>query len=224
MKNRKPMLLNRTGLRMQLTASEWYIGRNPKLIVIALKLNACFMSLWEEVDVFCVNTCVCVGVCMCVWHVWLVLCMQVAGKGVPAWPDIPKQQGNQLGNLTPADRHGSVQVSQMWTPRLIVSEESGRLQTLIWVVTPCCLMVDMNISEERAAFVSESQDAVGWIGWVQWRANKMLPKPVETVNITIYWYAVGSLFFLHFTDLISYSLPVWHCSCQNWGWRQHMPP
>ncbi|XP_069697343.1 casein kinase I isoform X1 [Periplaneta americana] len=33
-----------------------------------------------------------------------------AGKGVPAWPDIPKQQGNQLGNLTPADRHGSVQV------------------------------------------------------------------------------------------------------------------
>ncbi|PSN31314.1 Casein kinase I isoform gamma-3 [Blattella germanica] len=32
------------------------------------------------------------------------------GKGVPAWPDIPKQQGNQLGNLTPADRHGSVQV------------------------------------------------------------------------------------------------------------------
>ncbi|XP_068081568.1 casein kinase I isoform X3 [Anabrus simplex] len=32
------------------------------------------------------------------------------GKGVPAWPDVPKQQGNALGNLTPADRHGSVQV------------------------------------------------------------------------------------------------------------------
>lgn len=33
-----------------------------------------------------------------------------AGKGVPAWPDVPKQQSNALGNLTPADRHGSVQV------------------------------------------------------------------------------------------------------------------
>ncbi|KAK7865200.1 hypothetical protein R5R35_003918 [Gryllus longicercus] len=32
------------------------------------------------------------------------------GKGVPAWPDVPKQQSNALGNLTPADRHGSVQV------------------------------------------------------------------------------------------------------------------
>lgn len=64
LKDRKPILLNRTGLCMQLTASEWYIGRNPKLIVIALKLNACFLSLWEEVDVCCVNTCVCVYVCV----------------------------------------------------------------------------------------------------------------------------------------------------------------
>ncbi|XP_049837660.1 casein kinase I isoform X3 [Schistocerca gregaria] len=33
------------------------------------------------------------------------------GKGVPAWPDVPKQQSNAMGNLTPADRHGgSVQV------------------------------------------------------------------------------------------------------------------
>lgn len=32
-------------------------------------------------------------------------------KGVPAWPDVPnKQPNNTLGNLTPADRHGSVQV------------------------------------------------------------------------------------------------------------------
>jgi len=160
-----------------------------------------------------------VCVCMCVWHVWLVLCMQVAGKGVPAWPDIPKQQGNQLGNLTPADRHGSVQVSQMWTPHLILSEENGRLQTLIWVVTPCWIVVDVNISEER-----ESQDAVGCIGWVQWRADEILLKPVETVSVTIYWFAVGSVSFLHFTDLISYSLPIWPCWCQNWGWRQHMPP
>jgi hypothetical protein len=52
-----------------------------------------------------------VCVCLFVRLDWLVLCMQGAGKGVPAWPDIPKQQGNQLGNLTPADRHGSVQVS-----------------------------------------------------------------------------------------------------------------
>ncbi|XP_063215572.1 casein kinase I isoform X3 [Bacillus rossius redtenbacheri] len=34
---------------------------------------------------------------------------KTGGKGVPAWPDVPKQQ-NALGNLTPADRHGSVQV------------------------------------------------------------------------------------------------------------------
>ncbi|KAK3918424.1 Casein kinase I isoform gamma-3 [Frankliniella fusca] len=34
-----------------------------------------------------------------------------AAKGVPAWPDVPnKQPNNTLGNLTPADRHGSVQV------------------------------------------------------------------------------------------------------------------
>ena len=32
-------------------------------------------------------------------------------KGSSAWPDTPKQAGNMLGgNLTPADRHGSVQV------------------------------------------------------------------------------------------------------------------
>lgn len=32
------------------------------------------------------------------------------GKGVTAWPDVPKQPSHTLGNLTPADRHGSVQV------------------------------------------------------------------------------------------------------------------
>lgn len=32
-----------------------------------------------------------------------------AKGGVAAWSDVPKQ-GNTLGNLTPADRHGSVQV------------------------------------------------------------------------------------------------------------------
>nr|XP_024217897.1 casein kinase I-like [Halyomorpha halys] len=31
-------------------------------------------------------------------------------KGVPAWPDVSKQPSHTLGNLTPADRHGSVQV------------------------------------------------------------------------------------------------------------------
>lgn len=33
-----------------------------------------------------------------------------AKGGVAAWPDVPKP-GATLGNLTPADRHGSVQVS-----------------------------------------------------------------------------------------------------------------
>lgn len=145
-----------------------------------------------------------VCVCMCVWHVWLVLCMQVAGKGVPAWPDIPKQQGNQLGNLTPADRHGSVQVSHMWTPHIILSEESGRLQTSIWIVTPCYPVVDMKISEECVAFISESQEAVGCIGWVHWRSDELLLKPLKTVNVTIHWFAVGSVSCLHFTDLINY--------------------
>jgi hypothetical protein len=32
----------------------------------------------------------------------------------------------------------------------------------------------------------------------------MLLKPVETVNVTIYWFAVGSVSALHFTELISY--------------------
>lgn len=32
------------------------------------------------------------------------------GKGVAAWPDVSKQASHTLGNLTPADRHGSVQV------------------------------------------------------------------------------------------------------------------
>uniref|UniRef100_A0A0A9WGA3 non-specific serine/threonine protein kinase n=1 Tax=Lygus hesperus TaxID=30085 RepID=A0A0A9WGA3_LYGHE len=31
-------------------------------------------------------------------------------KGVAAWPDVSKQPSHTLGNLTPADRHGSVQV------------------------------------------------------------------------------------------------------------------
>ncbi|XP_073988909.1 casein kinase I gish isoform X3 [Rhodnius prolixus] len=31
-------------------------------------------------------------------------------KGLSAWPDASKQGGHTLGNLTPADRHGSVQV------------------------------------------------------------------------------------------------------------------
>lgn len=40
--------------------------------------------------------------------------LQGAAKGVPAWPDVPnKQPNNTLGNLTPADRHGSVQVSSL---------------------------------------------------------------------------------------------------------------
>ncbi|XP_047003163.1 casein kinase I isoform X1 [Schistocerca americana] len=40
-----------------------------------------------------------------------VLIFEGGGKGVPAWPDVPKQQSNAMGNLTPADRHGgSVQV------------------------------------------------------------------------------------------------------------------
>lgn len=30
--------------------------------------------------------------------------------GVAAWPDVPNKQTNAHGNLTPADRHGSVQV------------------------------------------------------------------------------------------------------------------
>jgi len=33
-------------------------------------------------------------------------------------------------------------------------------------LTPCFLVVDVNITAERAAFVGESQDAVGCIVWV----------------------------------------------------------
>ncbi|XP_034248608.1 casein kinase I isoform X3 [Thrips palmi] len=41
----------------------------------------------------------------------MLLVVEGAAKGVPAWPDVPnKQPNNTLGNLTPADRHGSVQV------------------------------------------------------------------------------------------------------------------
>ena len=115
----------------------------------------------------------------------------------------------------------------MWTLHLILSEERDRLWAVFWVVTPCCLVVDVNISEECAAFISESQDAVGHTGWVQWRADEMFLKPVQTENITIYLFGVGSVSSVHFTDLISYlfcSLSIWLCSCQNWGWRQHMPP
>ncbi|XP_069958561.1 casein kinase I isoform X2 [Cherax quadricarinatus] len=37
--------------------------------------------------------------------------LQGGTKGTAAWPETPKQAGNILGgNLTPADRHGSVQV------------------------------------------------------------------------------------------------------------------
>lgn len=41
---------------------------------------------------------------------WQHLYQTNAKGGVAAWPDVPKP-GATLGNLTPADRHGSVQVS-----------------------------------------------------------------------------------------------------------------
>lgn len=41
-----------------------------------------------------------------------------AKGGVAAWPDVQKS-GATLGNLTPADRHGSVQVCPFCGPRLI---------------------------------------------------------------------------------------------------------
>lgn len=41
-----------------------------------------------------------------------------AKGGVAAWPDVPKP-GATLGNLTPADRHGSVQVSRLWVSIII---------------------------------------------------------------------------------------------------------
>ncbi|XP_054287378.1 casein kinase I isoform X8 [Macrosteles quadrilineatus] len=39
-----------------------------------------------------------------------MLIFEGGGKGVAAWPDVSKQPSHTLGNLTPADRHGSVQV------------------------------------------------------------------------------------------------------------------
>lgn len=47
--------------------------------------------------------------------------------GVAAWPDVPKQTGT-LGNLTPADRHGSVQV-RVFQPLPV---------SLLWWCCCCC--------------------------------------------------------------------------------------
>lgn len=56
-----------------------------------------------------------------------LLCVRVlptsqtnAKGGVAAWPDVPKP-GVTLGNLTPADRHGSVQVSPNFQPNSQIS-------------------------------------------------------------------------------------------------------
>ncbi|MPC26955.1 hypothetical protein E2C01_020107 [Portunus trituberculatus] len=50
-------------------------------------------------------------VCRCGSHVAMGPTLQGGTKGTAAWPETPKQASNMLGgNLTPADRHGSVQV------------------------------------------------------------------------------------------------------------------
>lgn len=47
-----------------------------------------------------------------------ILKIAQTNKGVAAWPDVPK---GTLGNLTPADRHGSVQVRVGVFPKFSVS-------------------------------------------------------------------------------------------------------
>lgn len=60
--------------------------------------------------------------------------LQGGTKGNAAWPETPKQASNMLGgNLTPADRHGSVQVIPLLA--------TGLLKSL-----PLCLFVSVSIS------------------------------------------------------------------------------
>lgn len=48
--------------------------------------------------------------------------LQGGTKGTAAWPETPKQASNMLGgNLTPADRHGSVQVIPLLATGLLNS-------------------------------------------------------------------------------------------------------
>lgn len=68
-------------------------------------------------------------------------------KGTAAWPETPKQAGNMLGgNLTPADRHGSVQVVSSTNGELGPDDQGGHSNTPITVQqegdtsdeTKCC--------------------------------------------------------------------------------------
>ncbi|CAG2056733.1 unnamed protein product [Timema podura] len=94
-----------------------------------------------------------------------VLILQGGGKGVPAWPDVPKQT-NTLGNLTPADRHGSVQVVSSTNGELANDDPTaGHSNTPITAQAEVEIVDETNPEREavtllRATSHSNSRDSV----------------------------------------------------------------
>uniref|UniRef100_A0A182F828 non-specific serine/threonine protein kinase n=1 Tax=Anopheles albimanus TaxID=7167 RepID=A0A182F828_ANOAL len=85
--------------------------------------------------------------------------------GVAAWPDVPKQTGT-LGNLTPADRHGSVQVVSSTNGELNADDPTaGHSNTPITQQPEVELVDETNPEREavkllRATSHSNSRDSV----------------------------------------------------------------
>uniref|UniRef100_A0A336MR70 CSON004628 protein n=1 Tax=Culicoides sonorensis TaxID=179676 RepID=A0A336MR70_CULSO len=88
-----------------------------------------------------------------------------AKGGVAAWSDVPKQ-GNTLGNLTPADRHGSVQVVSSTNGELNADDPTaGHSNTPITQQPEVELVDETNPEREqvtllRATSHSNSRDSV----------------------------------------------------------------
>lgn len=108
--------------------------------------------------------------------------------GVAAWPDVPKQTGT-LGNLTPADRHGSVQV-RVFQPLPV---------SLLWWCCCCwCFSFRFSVlSFHNTALVSEN--------------NSQKPKPqtskCKQFRLLIVFFCVClSVYYLPESRLVFHSL------------------
>lgn len=105
-------------------------------------------------------------VCRCGSHVAMGPTLQGGTKGTAAWPETPKQASNMLGgNLTPADRHGSVQVIPLPRASLPTLYSCCLLPPTLAAGGKAYIQGEVFLTVLRKFFPSEySQFPGGWMG------------------------------------------------------------
>lgn len=85
--------------------------------------------------------------------------LQGGTKGNAAWPETPKQASNMLGgNLTPADRHGSVQVIPLLATGLLKPLPPLSLCFCLCLVQSLFLPLSMLLLATRSAIVNMAKE------------------------------------------------------------------